>query len=131
MTQLELEQIVEKWQPRLKLQDWDITAVFVPVNELDTNADANVRYDLNHSAALIRILKPEHVELSGPRLHDYDPEYSVLHELVHLRLADISSSEESGYLEERAVNAITRALLDLDQGQEALIGKLITIKEKR
>ncbi len=44
-----------------------------------------------------------------------DMEFTVVHELVHLRLASLPKSDSSRSTEEAAVNSITEALIALDR----------------
>ena len=42
-------------------------------------------------------------------------EFTVVHELIHLQLSSLPRSEASRSAEERAVNHITEALIQLDR----------------
>jgi len=44
-----------------------------------------------------------------------DMEFTVVHELVHLQLSSLPRNDASRSAEEKAVNTITQALLDLDR----------------
>ena len=116
MTQHDLDALLYKWQARLRLLDWDIKAKFVPLNELDHETEAHIAYDIYHSEAVISLLHPEQADLLGQKLHEYDVDFSLVHELVHLRLADVSDPESGiSEHEERAVNMIARAFVEADR----------------
>jgi len=83
----------------------------------------NVRWDVDQKKAVIRVLdaseyqKPFVVALK-------DMEFTVVHELTHLELSSLtrnfkSRSEESFSEEEKAVNRMSDALLQLDHEDQS------------
>jgi hypothetical protein len=107
----QLEAWLDKWQPRLKLSDWDIDIKYCDIGELKGDM-ARIEWDDGNQIAEISVL-PEDQYQTNKGMILYDAEVSIVHELVHLRLSDIEPKE--GYHEERAVNAIAQALVYTDR----------------
>ena len=102
------------WQQRLKLQDWDITIRLVPTTELKPKTLGNIHWDSATKTATVRALSLADYKLSYPdALRDL--EFTVVHELIHLQLSSLPRSEASRGAEERAVNQLTEALLELSR----------------
>jgi hypothetical protein len=72
------------WQKRLNLQDWDVALEVVRSTELRPNTLGNIRWDAEKKTALIRILDPADYRLPYGEMLD-DMEFTVVHELIHLR----------------------------------------------
>ena len=100
------------WQKRLKLEDWRLTATLVRASELKPGTLGNIRWDTPSKTAAIKVLCPEDYKLAFPQALR-DMEFTVVHELVHLQLSVLPRSEASRGAEERTVNQLTQALLDL------------------
>jgi hypothetical protein len=111
------------WQDRLNLQDWTISLVMSHPSDLRRGTLGNVRWDVDQKRAVIRVLdaseyqKPFVVALK-------DMEFTVVHELTHLELSSLtrnfkSRSEESFSEEEKAVNRMSDALLQLDHEDQS------------
>ncbi|MEI9814032.1 MAG: hypothetical protein WDO18_15925 [Acidobacteriota bacterium] len=62
----------------------------------------------------ISVLDPSEYQVAEAAMRD-DMEFTVVHELVHLRLASLPKSDSSRSTEEAAVNSITEALIALDR----------------
>ena len=114
-----LHQRLGRWQERLKLQDWTISLVMSHPTELRRGTLGNVHWDADKKTAVIRVL--DAADYGRPfRATLEDMEFTVVHELVHLELTSLtrnfkSRSEESFSDEEKAVNRMSYALLQLDQ----------------
>jgi len=101
-------------QKRLKLEDWTITFKLVRTGELKPKTLGNIHWDSDLKRANMSILNPTDYKLAFPEALK-DMEYTVVHELVHLQLSSLPRSEASRSAEEKAVNTMTEALLNLDR----------------
>lgn len=100
------------WQKRLKLEDWHISAKLVRTTELKPKTVGNIHWDTPTKTANIKVLALADYKLSfQDALRDM--EFTVVHELVHLQLSSLPRSDASRGAEERAVNQLTEALLEL------------------
>jgi hypothetical protein len=78
---------------------------------------------VDKKTAIIRVLDASDYQMSfGATLKDM--EFTIVHELTHLELSSLtrnfkSRSEESVSEEERAVNRLSEAMMQLDQEDEA------------
>lgn len=102
------------WQKRLNLESWKITVKLVRASELKPKTLGNIHWDTPVKAANIRVLTVSDYRLPYDKMLD-DIEFTIVHELVHLQLSSLPRSEASRGAEERAVNQITQALLNLDR----------------
>lgn len=112
-----LEERLPFWQNLLRLGDWKITAYFVPQVELGEGISASMTADSHTHKALIRLMNPkDEPQLRSAPTFQYDPEHSLLHELVHIRLLEAEFERLND--EEFAVNAIADALVALAKTDE-------------
>jgi len=102
------------WQNRLYLDDWKIAVRLVPSTGLKPKTLGNIHWDTATRIATIRILNVAEYRLPYREMLE-DMEFTVVHELIHLQLSSLPRSEASRSAEERAVNQITQALLNLDR----------------
>jgi len=102
------------WQKRLKLEDWNITFKLVHLTELKPKTLGNIHWDSDLKKANMNILCPADYKLPFPDALK-DMEYTIVHELVHLQLSSLPRNEASRSAEEKAVNTLTEALLNLDR----------------
>ncbi len=102
------------WQKRLKLEDWSITFKLVHLSELKPKTLGNIHWDSDLKKANMNILCPADYKLTFPDALK-DMEYTIVHELVHLQLSSLPRNEASRSAEEKAVNTLTEALLNLDR----------------
>ncbi len=102
------------WQKRLKLEDWNISVIVARTTDLKPRTLGNIHWDSDKKTAVIRVLDPADYKLSDPEILK-DIEFTVVHELIHLKLSpllsSVSRSEASRSDEERTVNSIADALL--------------------
>jgi hypothetical protein len=119
-----IEQLRERctvWQERLRLQDWQITVEYVRERTLDHAwGDLNRRHE-NHRMANIRITDPASFfaeDFQGNEVIS-DPEYILVHELIHVYTEGILAGREREGKEdvwaEQTADALARALLALDR----------------
>ena len=110
------------WQKRLQLQDWTITLEMSHPSDLRRGSLGNVHWDADKKTANIRVLDASDYQMSFSATLK-DMEFTVVHELTHLELSSMtrnfkSRSEESVTAEERAVNRLADAMLQLDHEDE-------------
>ena len=105
-------QKLQIWQERLNLKDWDIRYQFLRRDQLEPKTLGNIHWDSDIKGARISVLDPRDYQLSKKDMLD-DMEFTVVHELVHLKLSSLPRSEASRRVEEYAVNEIAKALLNL------------------
>jgi hypothetical protein len=111
-----LSQRLMIWQKRLKLEDWNISFKLLRLSELKPKTLGNIHWDSDVKKANMSVLCPADYKLSFPEALK-DMEYTVVHELVHLQLSSLPRNEASRSAEEKAVNTLTEALLNLDRHQ--------------
>ena len=105
------------WQKRLKLDGWNITFKLVHPSELKAKTLGNIHWDSDVKRASIKVLSPSDYKLPFPDALK-DMEFTIVHELVHLQLSSLPRNDASRSAEEKAVNTLTEALLELDRQQQ-------------
>jgi hypothetical protein len=103
------------WQKRLRLTDWNIDIRLVRQSELKPKTVGNIHWDTPRKTATIRVLAVADYKLTNFENILRDMEFTVVHELIHLQLSSLPRSAASRGAEERAVNQLTEALLELDR----------------
>ena len=102
------------WQKRLKLEDWSITAALTRATDLKPKTLGNIHWDSDKKQAVIHVLDPADYHMPYREMLD-DMEFTVVHELIHLKLSPLLSTvarnEASRRDEEHTVNNIADALL--------------------
>jgi hypothetical protein len=102
------------WQKRLKLEDWTIVFKLVHLSDLKPKTLGNIHWDSDLKKANMSILCPADYKMTfADALKDM--EFTIVHELVHLQLSSLPRNEASRSAEEKAVNTLTEALLNLDR----------------
>ena len=109
-----LDAKVVRWRQRLGLEDWRISVVMAHRVDLPPKTMGGIRWDKPGKNAVIWVLDPSEYRLPFREMLD-DMELTIVHELVHLDLASLPRGQASRGSEERAVNSIARAMLDLDR----------------
>jgi hypothetical protein len=104
------------WQRRLKLSGWKITLVQVKLGELRPGTLGNIHWDDVDKTAKIRVLAASEYKIPYDAALK-DMECTLVHELVHLELAQLPRSDASREEEEHAVVDISEALLALERGE--------------
>ena len=100
------------WQRRLNLQKWAISIQLVRSSTLKPKTLGNIHWDADVMHATIDVQSSYDYEMPVKEMLD-DMEFTVVHELVHLRLSSLPRSQASRGAEEHAVNELTRAFLKL------------------
>lgn len=100
------------WQWELRLQDWRVIASWVHPNELaGDNPHGRIEWNIQSKEAEIRICSP------GSRAPEfgrsYDPEATLVHELLHLHFAPFNAEDgtPADNAQEQAINCIADALV--------------------
>lgn len=135
MSETEAQALCHEWQRRLRVQDWDVRVLVVSAATLDGDRAAVHRITPKKRLAVIRLAKVE--ELSE-QADDPDLEVSIVHELLHLHLWEMTDAlhalaDELGALaaplvaiahrqheeaEERAVYALAQVLVALKRAAQ-------------
>jgi hypothetical protein len=105
---------LQVWQRRLGLDQWKFSVVFTRPSELKPNTVGNIRWDAPEKSAIIRILAASEYE-SDCRDTLQDMEFTVVHELLHLKVSVLPRCDAIRQDEESTVNEIARTLLMLDR----------------
>jgi len=116
-TQQFIDRRLAVWRGRLKLEDWRISVVMTRRSDLKPKTLGGTRWDKTKKSAVIWVLDPCDYRLPPNEMLD-DMELTVVHELIHLKLASLPRSEASRSSEEHAVNGIAEALLGLDRNKQ-------------
>ncbi len=104
-----LQQLLRKWQRRLRLQDFDITARYATRQEMRSEGDIGnnrIRYSLGLSD--IAILDP--VDVADEHESFKNVELTLVHELLHLLLDPILS--QNAYNPERLEHALMEQTIE-------------------
>ena len=102
------------WRERLNLHGWNITIVMKRRAELKPRTLGQIHWDKSKKSAVIWVLDASDYDAPAAGILN-DMEFTVVHELVHLKFASSRRSEASRRTEEQAVNHIAEALLKLDR----------------
>lgn len=123
MTDAELQELCQKWQRVLRLQDWRINVKFVDTEHMADDALASCTPFSDAKLAIIKVSRPDAVDKSGLFAaafpEHYDSERLLLHELLHIPLHEIfdtDADKQLGILQEQAIESIADALIALDRG---------------
>ena len=115
-----LTKLASKWQKLLRLQDWEVNIDYYRAREF-TNPDAlgECSFNLNSREGFIKILHP--TDYDG----EYDLEWVVVHELLHLHFADwtAKNNHECPVSGEQAIDAIAQTLSKLNKACDNLIAE--------
>ena len=104
---------VEYWCKRLKLEDWRVALVTTRRESLRAKTLGKIQWDKKRKSAVIEVMDPADYRLAFQAMLD-DMEFTVVHELVHLSLASLPRSEASRSSEEDAVNRLAEALFGFE-----------------
>lgn len=110
----DLDELVAKWAPVLRLQDWTIRIGYHRRWSFyhDELCGGDVSCLVKKRDASIRILDP--IDYCPDWLPPMDIEYTVVHELVHLHIEPFYAGGNVDQMEQ-AVHALATALIGLDR----------------
>ena len=122
VSQKTLDGMVKHWQHVLLLDDWQVTAIAVRLDELPEGTTGLSRAFPAYQALRIYVLDPVDYEVLAQRDNlrvkkgkeiTRDIEDTVVHELLHLRLRQLRQADDAGLeaAEEVVVVRLTKALL--------------------
>ncbi len=101
MSPQKLKRLLRLWQKRLRLLDWSVTVALVPQEEIPGEEGHNDWDDEDMSSRIRIVDVPDEVKV----------EAVLVHELIHLRLADWEAETYGDPKLERAVNLLTDSFL--------------------
>jgi hypothetical protein len=104
----ECQALLEKWQSKLRLQDWHIKLKLADSESLQGKL-GDCQPWLEDKKAIIRIIHPD----DNPKRDFFDStiEEILVHELLHLHFEPLSSPRNTTEMEQ-AINLITDALVN-------------------
>ena len=116
MDEHELKELCAYWQKVLRLQDWDVNIKIARVFEMHEDGIGEINMVMSLKKAFIQILDTND---SAPD-EDKDIELTLVHELVHLHLAEWSEQESGMPVSgEQAVDLLAKALVQLKRSAES------------
>lgn len=122
MSPEELQQKGQEWQQRLRLSEWDVNVQFKPCRDMpSTSHFGSVEWDTCHKHANILLVLPG--EEPKDAMRPYDPEITLVHELLHLLFAPFDVFEYGSDKKdamEFAINAIAGSLVKLCRESHAV-----------
>jgi hypothetical protein len=105
-----LKKLLKKWQARLGLAHWKLSATYVEALEMNDPGDfGEVQHNLLRRWARIKILKPSAAK--GEVILPFEVEHTLVHELVHLVIAPVAKHCDDLRALEHTVDDLTNALL--------------------
>ncbi len=129
-----LDELIVFYTQLLRLEDWTTQGSYGSLRDLPENTEACISYDRYHGEAEIIVLHPDLEDIvpeGATSFHEMDVEESVVHELLHLRFIDVDR-EHQGHAdvhEERAINALTKAIVHLVRELRAQQDRILELEE--
>ena len=119
MTQDKLEALCREWQFRLGLTEWKVQVKLRRHYEMSEKGSwGECEWNAVRRTARISILDPADADPNG--ILPYDPEETLVHELLHLHAASFAGHIERDsyqyHLMEHAIDSIAAALISLKRG---------------
>lgn len=131
-----IEQLRERlahWQRVLRLQDWHIEVMLVPMASMGGDFAGEVTTFPMKKRAFIKVLTAADYEASmerGRQTMPHDMEYTLIHELMHVVIYLCSVKYDPGsreeMLEEQAVHALAMGYLQLSRPSLASLPQAYT-----
>jgi hypothetical protein len=111
----ELQTKCEKWQKKLRLQDWIVKPKLTRGRDMRVeNRQGECVWQLKSKIASIRIL--DAVDYPDDVIIEQDMEKTLVHELLHLHFAPLYANTEDASIndaQEQAIDCIAYSLVDL------------------
>jgi hypothetical protein len=79
-----LVDLATEWQEVLKLADWTVDVTILPQVEIGDNFGLLMKLVPQKQYALVELLDPEDYEPDPDLIEPYDPEVTIVHELLHI-----------------------------------------------
>lgn len=111
MDQAELDDLATEWRKTLRLRDWDVKVKLKRIfdlHEQDILGECN--WVLSKKCAVVGVLDPQDYDPAFVR--PYDPEQTLVHELLHLHFAPFTTDDGPTYEQEQAIDCIAGALVE-------------------
>lgn len=114
MRQRDLDRLCEDWQRRLRLMDWEIEVRIVPSYEIPDRIGSSFQR-VQERTAVVKLCRLDEVPPDvDPR--QLDLEITLVHELLHIWVAEFRPYVKEDRDEERAINALALALVEAVRG---------------
>ena len=104
-----LDRQLKFWQKRLGLEDWNLSLRVVRQQVIGNDSWGTAVWIPETRSGVVNVLDPRDYNLKGSELK-LDMECTIVHELVHIRVAPLQASD-AGEREE-AVNRIMTAVMN-------------------
>lgn len=122
LTQEELEACCREWQEILALQPWEFQIMIKRAYDMNPDHQASINWVVEKQMAIISFLDPG--DYDPAFMGFYDVEVSLVHELLHARLAGVSNHSTGdgsfgSIAEEQAVHHLANALVKLKRERDA------------
>lgn len=125
MDQETLESLLAEWQKTLRLRDWDVVVQLSRIFDMPVADSVGLcTWLMPAKTATIRILDP--ADYDPAYVHPFDPEKTLVHELLHLHFAPFFPDGEAGenVAHEQAIESIAKALVTVKRGVIPVVDKL-------
>lgn len=110
------EQLIERtiyWSKLLQVSDWYINIGIFSGKDMTEGTNGTIDVSFQTNECVIKLVDPADYGDWG----NYDMEFTLVHELLHLVINPHAESTADKY-EERAINQIARALVDMEIKKE-------------
>lgn len=140
VTQKQVDAIAAHWQHELRLDDWAVYVHIVRREDLREGTMGNSYRSTLHRVIQINVLNPQDYHLTSHKVGKEivaDIKDTVVHELVHLRVADVTKhlvlSEDSDDLTDEQKAARSELKAEFSAAEETLVVRLTAalLKENR
>lgn len=122
MSNPDLEAMLLRWTPILRLQDWTIRIVYKRHFDMADGKGGTIGWCLRKKTAWIKVLDPQDYQPNPEESIPPDVELTVVHELLHLHFAlvdDLFSGIKEDLLEQ-SIHDISMALIALNRRGDAV-----------
>ncbi|UAK17567.1 hypothetical protein [Sporolactobacillus terrae] len=121
LTADQLQDKLNYWQKKLRLQDWQIAISIVRARDFELEeCQGECHWNIQSKLAWIHILDP--VDYEPNKAFPQDMEKTLVHELLHLHFAPINADTENELIDvaqEQAIDLIARALVETERETNA------------
>lgn len=121
MTEAELQTLCEKWQKRLRLQDWIVHVVVKRIYDMAPDTAGRCEWEIRNKQALIKILDER--DYDPTIMLPFDQEKTLVHELIHLHMSPFDRKKEE---DENELDIIAK-----EQAVECIAWGLVTVAREK
>jgi hypothetical protein len=120
---IDWQALCEYWQGILRLQDWDVKVVIARGREFVTGegSQGECTWQLPTKQALIKLIDP--IDYPTDTKWPYDPEKTLVHELLHLHFAPLGLSDDKEIEQEQAIDLIATGFLKVHRAGDRFAKK--------